>query len=947
MTIRTRGASGTGTRPPFTGAPPRRRDARPGAPAEPAPANRRERRPGRWLGPGIALLLFFVALHVLRGELHAYGYREIAAAVRATPTERLLAALAFTALSYLVLPWYDGLGLAYAGRTGARRLPARRIWAGGATAYGLSQTLGMPSLTGSAVRQRFWSAWGLSSTEIVRAAAFSGATFMLGVALVSGAALLIEPSATLARVDISDVAARAIGAALLVTVGALAGWSATHGGRSLRPPRWLVGRIPAAERWRVTLPGPRLVVAQLVVALVDWTAAACVLFVLLPDRTPLHFLPFAGIFVLAQFAGLVSHVPGGLGVFETLVVLLLAPYLPPGETLAAVVAYRFIYYLLPFAVAVGLLTVHELRTHGAELVAGVGVGVARTGVVAARARVGIARIGTVIIPLVASGASFVAGAVLLWSGATPGARGRIAAIERLLPLGIVDASHLVASLVGTALLVLAWALRHRIGAAWGMAVALLMLGIASSLLEGLAWEQALLLASVLAVVLPFRRAFYRRSALTAEPLEPGWLLAILAVVGASVWVGLFSYRHIEYGSDLWWRVGRHADAARFLRASVTSAAGLALFGLARLLRHAPAEPALPSPDELARAERIALRAHDTGAYLALLGDKPLLFAESVADSSSADARCIDGFVQYAVAGRSWVALGDPVVVAADPVASAEAQRVRAELAWRFRESADRHGGWPVFYEVGAGSLPLYIDLGLTFLKLGERARVELGAFSLEGGRRRGLRRTVKDVERAGARFEVVPAVRVPALLPRLRTVSDDWLASKRVREKGFSLGFFDEHYLRRFPVAVVTAPRDGAEDIVAFASLWPGGDREELSADLMRFATDAPRGVMEYLFVQLMLWGKGEGYRWFDLGMAPLAGLEARQLAPLWAKAGAWLYRHGEHFYNYQGLRLFKAKFDPVWEPQYLASPGGLALPRILASVASLISGGVTGIVRK
>jgi phosphatidylglycerol lysyltransferase len=115
----------------------------------------------------------------------------------------------------------------------------------------------------------------------------------------------------------------------------------------------------------------------------------------------------------------------------------------------------------------------------------------------------------------------------------------------------------------------------------------------------------------------------------------------------------------------------------------------------------------------------------------------------------------------------------------------------------------------------------------------------------------------------------------------------------------------------------------------------------------MRFGTRAPRSTMDYLLTQLMLWGKAEGYRWFDLGMAPLAGLEARQLAPLWARAGAWLYRHGEHFYNYQGVRRYKEKFDPVWEPKYLASPGGLARPRILANVATLISGGVTGIVRK
>ena len=122
---------------------------------------------------------------------------------------------------------------------------------------------------------------------------------------------------------------------------------------------------------------------------------------------------------------------------------------------------------------------------------------------------------------------------------------------------------------------------------------------------------------------------------------------------------------------------------------------------------------------------------------------------------------------------------------------------------------------------------------------------------------------------------------------------------------------------------------------------------EEFSVDLMRYLPDAPDGVMDYLFTQLILWGKQEGYAWFNLGMAPLSGLESRALAPFWNRLGSFVFRHGEHFYNFQGLRRYKEKFDPVWEPKYLASPGGLALPRILTNLASLISGGIKGVVTK
>jgi phosphatidylglycerol lysyltransferase len=101
---------------------------------------------------------------------------------------------------------------------------------------------------------------------------------------------------------------------------------------------------------------------------------------------------------------------------------------------------------------------------------------------------------------------------------------------------------------------------------------------------------------------------------------------------------------------------------------------------------------------------------------------------------------------------------------------------------------------------------------------------------------------------------------------------------------------------------------------------------------------------MDYLLVHLMLAGKARGYRWFNLGMAPLSGLPDRALAPAWAKLGAFVFRHGEHFYNFQGLRQYKEKFEPQWQPKYLASPGGLALPIIMANIATLISGSLKGV---
>lgn len=344
-------------------------------------------------------------------------------------------------------------------------------------------------------------------------------------------------------------------------------------------------------------------------------------------------------------------------------------------------------------------------------------------------------------------------------------------------------------------------------------------------------------------------------------------------------------------------------------------------GASRLLR-----PALRShpvtDDQLACARAAITSSRDTMANLALLGDKSLLISDSGR-----------GFVMFQAGARSLVALGDPMAP----------EEEAAELAWRFHEMCDREGAWTVFYQVSSDRLPLYLDMRLKLVKLGEEARVDLSVFTLRGACAKGWRSTLNHVRREGGVFEIVPRDALRDVLPELRAVSDAWLTSKKTREKGFSLGFFSESYLENFEVAVIR--REGA--IVAFANLWTGADREEISPDLMRFDPRAPDGAMEALLLEIMQWGKNEGFRWFNLGSAPLAGLEPRPGGPIWNRIGAYVYRHGEHFYNFQGPRRYKQKFSPRWTPRYLAYPGGITLPRVLLDIATLSSRGLTGVIGK
>ncbi len=858
-----------------------------GEAAPPAPADAGSSGRLGVLGPLLAIAFFGLALWLIQHELRHYRYSQIVAALRGLPAGRIVAAIALTALNYVILTGYDYLALRYIQRPLSYRKSALAAFAG----YAIGQALGFPLLTAAPIRYRLYSGWGLSAVEIAQVVAFYSLTFWLGYLLVAGAALVLYPPAV-PVLHLPLAATRLLGVVFLALVAVYAGWS-------------VLGKRPFGRgQWSFQPPRPGLAATQLAFAGLDWIVAGAVLYVLLPGDIP--FPAYLSVFLVAQLAGVVSHVPGGLGIFEALVLVLLPGEAMNPEVVGALLAYRAVYYLLPLAGAVLALGGSEAarRQEGVKRV----VGLIRGGWGA-------------IAPFLVAGAVFLGGAILLFSGATPALQGRLRMLDRVLPLGLIELSHFIASVVGGALLILAWGLQRRLDVAYHLTVLLLLLGIAASLGKGLDYEEATALAAMLTVLLLSRSAFYRRTPLTAETFEPEWFIAAGVVILASVWLGFFAYKHVAYSSELWWRFALHADAPRFLRATVGAVAVILFFGIARLVRPARLQPAAPTAETLDRVEGIARASDSTYAYLALLGDKHFLFGDN------------DSFVMYEVAGRSWVAMGDPVGKEAE----------RSDLAWRFRGLAHEHGGWPVFYQVHTPNLPLYIDLGLTLSKLGEEARVRLEDFSMEGGSKKTLRHTLRKVEKDGCRLEILPPHWDAELLPELERTSAEWLARKSTREKRFSLGSFRPDYLRRLPLGVV---RRGG-DVVAFAALWLAGTRREASVDLMRYGDAAPPGVMDFLFIRLMEWCRDEGYAWFNLGMAPLAGLESRPLAPVWNRIGSLVYRYGDHFYGFQGLRLYKQKFDPVWEAKYLASPGGLALPAILANVASLISGGIEGVVSR
>ncbi|MFN3856196.1 MAG: GNAT family N-acetyltransferase [Caulobacter sp.] len=526
-------------------------------------------------------------------------------------------------------------------------------------------------------------------------------------------------------------------------------------------------------------------------------------------------------------------------------------------------------------------------------------------------------------PTVSAGAALIAGGMLLASGATPTHPERLRILLDLTSPALIDGAHFVSSLLGLVLVLLAFGLRARLGAAWAGTVACLTLAALLAPLKGINWEEAVVLLLLLALVAPFGKAFPRTARLSRMEITPGWLLSAAALMAGAGLLGWWSFQNVGHDDRPLLAMVMDADIERAIRSSLGAALLLLAVGVWRLFA-TPATPAVAGEDDpdFARVRAILATAEsaEPESNLALLGDKRFIFSESG-----------ESFLMFGVRGRSWIAMGAPVGRRSEHL----------ELFWRFREMADSHAARPGLYALDPEDLPDVVELGFVIQKTGESAQVPLETFSLVGRRREVLRRNWRKAGEGGATFEVAAPGNAP--MAELKRISDQWLADHSGGEKGFSLGGFVPRYVAEFPVALVRV--EGR--IVAFATLWTTASRDRFSMDLMRYSDDAPKNIMDFLFVELLTWGRSEGYQAFDFGVAPLAGLQDRPLAPILSRVGRLLFERGEDIYNFRGVRRYKDKYDPVWRPRYIAAPYKWQIPLLMADIGLLTSGGVAGLTRR
>ncbi|MBN9290949.1 MAG: UPF0104 family protein, partial [Hyphomicrobium denitrificans] len=355
-----------------------------------------------FVGAIVALAAFSYAASVLYKTLESISWDQVRHTIVTFPLSRLALAGLATAASYLALVGYDIIALRL---VGARRVPLRTTAITSFISHAVTFTFGFGVLTGGAVRMRLYRPWKVSTDQVLAVVLLCALSFWAGLAAIAGICLAVDPELVAALVGLDAAACRILGFAILA---ALALWLAISARKRT---------VIAVRDWQLPLPGAGTTLAAIFVGMADVAAAAVALWVLLPHDVAVTLPGFLVVFSLAIVVGVLSHVPGGFGVFDAIVLLGIAKGAPSPEVVSSLVLFRLVYYFVPVTIAAMMLVAYEVR---------------------ARSRVAhedssqTAALFDPIIPPLAAVATFFGGLVLLVAGTLPAER--IAVVRNFIPL---------------------------------------------------------------------------------------------------------------------------------------------------------------------------------------------------------------------------------------------------------------------------------------------------------------------------------------------------------------------------------------------------------------------------------------------------------------------------------------------------------------------------------
>ncbi len=608
----------------------------------------------------LGVLLLCGAVYVVQREFRHLKIADIAVALDAIPHRALIISFIFTVLSYGVLTFYDRLGTIYAGNV----VSYGRVAFASFCAYALSHNLGFAAVSGAAVRYRLYAHWGLTPLQIGKVVAFCSLTFGLGAMVLGGVVLFTEPKAV-------PFFGNQLPVLLMYGIGALM-WGLVAGYVALA--RFL--GVFTLFGHQVELPNWKMAILQVLLATVDVAVTAAIMHALLPPAPGLNYLRFLGVYLASYTAGLAANVPGGLGVFDTALLVGLSPYLEPPQIIGAIVVFRLYYYIIPLFLAGSLFTGNEVLLRGRGFLSSA----VKFG--------GLQELTPDFAVTAATGAVALCGLLLLCIGVIE-PRPDFSWIDPDFADVAETAGQFIPSLIGAALLVLAIKMAQRVALAWGATIFLLLLAAAYTVAQGeRVWVPCVLSFTAL-LIAPFRSAFYRRAQVFSGRMETGVALPLLCFSGCVLALAAFE-PHVRWlENDTWWGVILSPDVPNSLRASVAFTVVIGGVALARLLHPGKVHPQLWSADSRLR--------------YAALGAMPPAEADGVVWGEADRAA-----IPYRHVGGVLLALGDPAGASTDC----------ASAIWRLRDLAAQEGLDPAIWGAGPAMLKIYADLGLSPVRIG-------------------------------------------------------------------------------------------------------------------------------------------------------------------------------------------------------------------------------------
>ncbi|MGG0175645.1 bifunctional lysylphosphatidylglycerol flippase/synthetase MprF [Gottfriedia acidiceleris] len=642
----------------------------------------------------------------------------------------------------------------------------------------------------------------------------------------------------------------------------------------------------------------KYMLSLVVISLCEWSFILLfIYFICLFLHIDISIIEVLPVFLVASVAALLSMIPGGLGSFDFIFLLGFTYFgIDKETTLLVLLIYRFSYFFFPFACGIILalkLLWNKINQSFNNIPNQISTYLGH-------------KLLTILV--------FLSGVILLVSAAVPSMLLRISLLNLILPSTIINISHLISVTAGFTLLGLSRGIDYKDKRAWYITLFMLIVGAVTTYSKGLDYEEALFVLAVAFILFISKKQFYRESFVLT------W--GKLIVDNFILFFFLGSYLLIAYINLPQTNVKIPAKYLPYILVNSRDIVISAVLGFAAALLFfyiaffKVKRKQFEFINTKAEEEKIKEHFNKYGgtelSHLVFLHDKYLFWAQ--------DETVLFIFQPYA----------DKLVILGDPVG--EKSRLYPAIE-ELLNYADQFGYTLVFYQVNSNSLSYLHENGFDFFKLGEEGFTDISTFSLSGKRNKGIRALYNKFEREEYSFEIIEPPYSNEFFTELKELSQEWLKGRK--EKGFSLGYFDEDYIKLAPVAII---KNNENKMIAFASIMPNYNEHTISIDLMRHKVDAPKGIMDFMFVNLIEWFRSRNFHYFNVGMTPLANVGLSKYSFTSEKIAAQIYQYGQFLYHFQGLRSFKEKYVNSWTPKFLAYHKKTSLPITMLQITSLIS---------